>query len=74
MCVTHDNTTSLLFYIIIFQNIGDMVRDFGDAQKESIDMISCVALLKGAKNRPSCLQRNDAEPMISHKKRKMMPI
>ena len=44
--------------------------DFGDAQKESIDMASDAAYLKGAENRPISLQNNVVELMISHKKPK----
>ena len=42
-----------ILHIIIFQNIGDIDMDFGDAQKECIDKGSEAATLKGAENSPS---------------------
>ena len=61
-------------HIIIFQNIGDIDMDFGDAQKECINKGSEAVTLKGAENSPSFSQQNDVEAVISHKKQKRMPI
>ena len=57
-------------HIIIFQNIGDIDMDFGDAQQECINKGSEPATLKGAENSPSFSQHNDVEAVISHKKPK----
>jgi hypothetical protein len=59
-----------ILHIIIFQNIGDIDMDFGDAQKECIDKGSETATLKGAENSPSFSKQNDVEAVISHKKPK----
>ena len=44
---THVNVKGALFYIIVFQNMGDIDMEFGDAQKEPIDNGSEATSLKG---------------------------
>ena len=54
---------------MVFQNIGDMDMDFGDARKEFIEG-SDVMSLKGDENS----QHNNVEEVITHNKQKRMLI
>ena len=64
MYIIDDNMNGL-FIFLFYQNIGDMDMDFGDAQKESMEVSDAMSL-EGT----GYSQHNNVEEVISHNKPK----